>query len=336
MTTVQNPMRRRGRRFVPQDAAHGYHIGWYPICRSEELVPGEIFGAPFLNGRVVAMRDDGGAPSVLSAYCRHLGADLSIADVRDGCIVCPFHHWHYDVTGTCVKIPQDPDRIPDGARLWPFPAAESLGLVWAWHGDDDPGPLPAFTGHATEDLVVRVSANLHRHPVEPWVAIANSVDIQHLRELHGLRVEVDIDRLLNDAGDIDYEGTIGDPLLGDMRSWVRVFGTSCITLTFRPVAGGDDILMASAMTPEPGGGCRNYQIAAATAGDRSTERLAHVDALLEMGLAFGDQLVREDTPVIDGIHIRDDVLLPVDRALGRYFRYVREFPRSNTACDFLE
>src|ERR1039457_2542922 len=113
MTTVEaNVRRRRGDGFVPQDAEHGYHDAWYPIATSPDLVQGQLLGVPTLNGRAVAFRDDAGKPAVLSAYCRHLGADLSTGELRDGCVRCPFHHWTYDASGMCVEIPQAPGHIP--------------------------------------------------------------------------------------------------------------------------------------------------------------------------------------------------------------------------------
>ena len=71
------------------------------------------------------MRDTDGSPAVLSAYCRHLGADLSVGDVVDGCIRCAFHHWRYDSDGHVVEVPVD-EPIPDEARLYIFPIGRAV------------------------------------------------------------------------------------------------------------------------------------------------------------------------------------------------------------------
>jgi len=39
---------------------------------------------------------------VLDDSCPHAGASLSAGYVEDGCIICPWHHWAFDVnTGVC-------------------------------------------------------------------------------------------------------------------------------------------------------------------------------------------------------------------------------------------
>ncbi|MGH9033930.1 MAG: Rieske 2Fe-2S domain-containing protein, partial [Acidimicrobiia bacterium] len=85
MTVTERPTSRRGRGFEPQ-GPDGYHIGWYPVCLAEELEGGRLVGSDFLSGRVVAFRGPDGAPAVMSAYCRHLGADLAAGELVDGCV----------------------------------------------------------------------------------------------------------------------------------------------------------------------------------------------------------------------------------------------------------
>ena len=92
----------RGKPMPRQGEAGGYDQNWYPIALSRDVREGEIHGKEFLNGRVIVVRDPAGKAQVLSAYCRHLGADLSDADMVGGKIVCPFHKWGYDSTGQCV------------------------------------------------------------------------------------------------------------------------------------------------------------------------------------------------------------------------------------------
>jgi UDP-MurNAc hydroxylase len=37
-------------------------------------------------------------------FCPHAGEDLSNAEIKDGIITCPRHHWKWDVkTGECLK-----------------------------------------------------------------------------------------------------------------------------------------------------------------------------------------------------------------------------------------
>src|ERR1035441_8881280 len=87
-------------RLTPEpQGVGGFDECWYPVALSSEVAPGMVHGCEFLDGRVVVFRAAGGGVSVLSAYCRHLGADLADGDIKDDCIRCPFHHWTYDASG---------------------------------------------------------------------------------------------------------------------------------------------------------------------------------------------------------------------------------------------
>ncbi len=82
-----------GRR---QSASEPFHACWYPVALSSEIASGQAVGAAFLGGRVVIYRSELGVPHVRSAYCRHLGADLSVGKVVGESLRCAFHHWEYD------------------------------------------------------------------------------------------------------------------------------------------------------------------------------------------------------------------------------------------------
>src|ERR1700730_15247486 len=102
-----------------------FHACWYLLALSSELGTREIRGVNFLGGRVVVYRTEQGEAQVRSAYCRHLGADLSVGKVVGETIQCPFHHWRYERSGRCVDIPGG-DNLPTAARLFAFTGAESL------------------------------------------------------------------------------------------------------------------------------------------------------------------------------------------------------------------
>jgi phenylpropionate dioxygenase-like ring-hydroxylating dioxygenase large terminal subunit len=52
-------------------------------------------------------------------------------------IVCGYHGWTYDCSGTCVRIPQQPElAVPAGARVPAFHSQERFG--YAWVALDDP------------------------------------------------------------------------------------------------------------------------------------------------------------------------------------------------------
>ena len=333
MTAIENPKQRHGREFEPQ-GPDGYYEGWYPVCLAEELDGERLVGTDFLNGRVVAIRSEDGTPVVMSVYCRHLGADLSIGDVVDGCLRCAFHHWKYATDGHVVEVPVD-EPIPTDAQLYVFPSAEEFGIVWAYNGNGEPTEFPRFNGFETDALYFKPARRevLREYPVEPWVLLTNSCDIQHLRALHGLEIDVDPDAIEITADKIDYDAHIVDPMLGEMEQHITTFGTNTIMLTGK--MGGMDALMGSSAVPLPDGTSRNFQFAATPRTTGSDEEREQAEVAMSMGLAFGEQLLKDDDRVMSTIHFREDLLLPADRALTRFLRYVRSFPRANPARDFL-
>lgn len=58
-----------------------------------------------VEGRLVAVFDDGGTLRAVDNICRHVGAPLDEGAVNDGCVTCPWHGWRYDLsTGEHLTI----------------------------------------------------------------------------------------------------------------------------------------------------------------------------------------------------------------------------------------
>ena len=104
--------------------------------------------------------------------------------MRDGHLVCPFHGFAYDVTGICVATPYA--EPPASVRLKVFDTREILGLVFAWWGIDGRPPqwdLPdePSAGGEWSGMELRTL----RFPGHPQETTENSVDLAHLRYVHG-------------------------------------------------------------------------------------------------------------------------------------------------------
>jgi phenylpropionate dioxygenase-like ring-hydroxylating dioxygenase large terminal subunit len=166
------------------ETAAGFHQSWFPLALASELGSGQVMGRDFLGTRVILYRDATGRALVQSAFCPHLGADLSVGQVVDGQIRCAYHHWRFDCAGRCVDIPAG-DKIPPGARISTYPSAEAWGLIWAFNGEAPRFPVPRIPGAEERELVYETHFRGTR-ATDPWVAVSNGVDFQHLRTLHGL------------------------------------------------------------------------------------------------------------------------------------------------------
>ena len=162
--------------------------GWYFIASRKTIEKEKLIRMTWLGEEIVVWCNEDGDVCVADAICPHLGSDLGPEAggvVRNGCLVCPFHGFEYDVSGKCVATPYAPP--PRTARLKVFETHEILGLVFSWWGRGGRPPqwhLPPPPPQEESDwsgMEVR-SVRFAGHPQE---TTENSVDLGHLRYVHG-------------------------------------------------------------------------------------------------------------------------------------------------------
>jgi len=161
----------------------------------------DLFGRP-----LVAWRDGGDRPVVMSRWCPHQGASLALGRVTGGTLRCPFHHWRFDTTGSCVAVP-GLDRIPPTARVRGYPTVERYGFVWVWYGTPEPlydvpdfPPLARDRGRYVGFCYADRTTGTVRHLLE------NAVDHYHFRTLHGLALRDVAFTVLNDHDEAAANG----------------------------------------------------------------------------------------------------------------------------------
>ena len=66
--------------------------------------------------------------------CPHRGVRLSLGQMRDGELECPYHGWRFNHDGVCTLVPSQPGAHPL-AGLETVPAQTAYGLVWACLGE---------------------------------------------------------------------------------------------------------------------------------------------------------------------------------------------------------
>jgi nitrite reductase/ring-hydroxylating ferredoxin subunit len=297
------------------EAVRGFHQCWYPLGLSSELEPRQVIGRDFLGTRVVLYRDPAGKAVVQSAWCPHLGADLSVGQLVDGQIRCAYHHWRFDAAGTCVHIPTG-DKIPPGAKIATYPSAEAWGLIWAFNGDTPRFEPPRIPGVEESDLAVEAYRRGPRN-IDPWVATSNGVDFQHLRALHGLPAVMTPETVSVDDHSIDYR-TAGP----GFSQHGRITGTNCFAQHLS--IAGNDMFMLFAGCAVAASKSIGYYVIGVRNGLPPAERQAKLQALKQ----FVDKLYAEDAVVLDTIRFRKGVLVVSDRHLARFLKYVDEFPRA--------
>ena len=161
--------------------------GWYFIASRRSIRKAGLIQKTWMGEKIIAWCDEEGRVCVAEATCAHLGAQLGPAAggrVRDGRLVCPFHGFEYDVTGQCVATPFA--AAPGSAKLRVFETREVLGMVFAWWGTEGRSPQWSLPDAPTTDADwSELGFRTVRFPGHHQETTENSVDIAHLRYVHG-------------------------------------------------------------------------------------------------------------------------------------------------------
>ena len=157
------------------------HSYWQPIYRSEMLEAGKSTHLNILGQRFTLYRGESGAPHLISPYCPHRGARLSVGWVEGDHMRCFYHGWAYDGTGRCVEQPAEKNVGMERTKIGGWPVTEYLGLIFAYLGDGEPPPLPRFEAYHRDGFTqVRES----RRSWSYFDQLENSVDEVHFNFVH--------------------------------------------------------------------------------------------------------------------------------------------------------
>ncbi|HJY82932.1 MAG TPA: Rieske 2Fe-2S domain-containing protein [Candidatus Binatia bacterium] len=318
-------------RSIPAEGENGlFSQSWFPLCLSSEVGPGQVIGTDFLDGRVIVFRSASGKAQVLSAYCPHLGADLSVGDVYGDTIRCAFHHWQYDQDGVCVKTGVG-DPPPPGACLFKFSTAEKHGLIWAFNGDQPLFEIPDFP-YPEEELVRKVEVIDPILPVDPWVICCNTPDMQHHKALHGMTFDhQDPDEEIEWTEHsmlYDRKGRYANGEL--MEDRVGNYGTT-IFYQSSVFNGRWFSALVPLGLPRPGQ-TKGFLVLVARKSDGDA---TSTEAFLNFIMELLKHIVSEDIPIMQTIHFRPGTLTKSDKALGKFLQYVRNFPRAHPSAEFI-
>jgi nitrite reductase/ring-hydroxylating ferredoxin subunit len=324
----------RGERVPPQGEG-GFDICWYPVCLSRDIRAGEVKGLDFLDGRVIAYRGENGIVKVMSAYCRHFGADLGGGKVIGNQIRCPYHHWQYGQDGACKHIPIG-GAIPKNARQFVFPTIEKWGLVFAFNGLEPTYDLPEFPIPA-DQLAYRTSAAL-TCKLDIGLQVTNNVDFQHLIILHGLDIEKYPEVKFHKNG-LEQKGLVWRDNLrgGGAKSTIDALVAGSNFLMFGGDLAGHNAYMIATGTPVTAKGLSVvYTVVAMPRPDNSPEATAATATALGAMECWAHALmIDDDLPVTDNISFRMDNVLRHDRYIAEMFRYLQKYPRAHPSAEFI-
>jgi phenylpropionate dioxygenase-like ring-hydroxylating dioxygenase large terminal subunit len=136
--------------------------------------------------KLVFWRDEKGRVSCLRDKCPHRGVALSLGQVLDGHLECPFHGFQYDASGRCALIPANgrDAAVPKVFQVHHYPTYEAHGFIWVWWGQEPPADLqpPRFFDDIDDTFTYRTI-------YDPWDThysrvIENQLDVAHVPFLH--------------------------------------------------------------------------------------------------------------------------------------------------------
>ncbi|MEL6721752.1 MAG: aromatic ring-hydroxylating dioxygenase subunit alpha [Pseudomonadota bacterium] len=158
---------------------------WHVVASVEDCAPGSITATRLLSINLVIWRNhEPDSPiQVWRDYCPHRGVQLSLGEITNNNLACPYHGWQYNQAGKCVNIPAHPDKEPPaGAKATAYQCEERYGLVWVCLGT----PVSEIPEFPEWD-----DATYYRTYTEPYFIKAsafrvmdNFLDVSHFPILH--------------------------------------------------------------------------------------------------------------------------------------------------------
>jgi hypothetical protein len=195
------------------------------------------------------------------------------------------------------------------AAIANYPTAEAWGLIWAFNGQT-PLFAPPRIPDAEEAALVIESHLYGPRPIDPWLAVSNGVDFQHLRTLHNLAATPP-EMIATSSYGLEYQVENPAYLQHGM-----ITGTNCFAQHLRH-SGGNAWMMFTGRSLARGRSM-SYYVVGVLPGVGAKQRLAAVRAMVT-------RLIEEDAPVLNTIRFRRGTLVASDRFLARYFKYLTEF-----------
>lgn len=159
---------------------------WYVVARASEFTPDKPLHKKVLGQRLALFTTGDGKYTALNDRCPHMGAALSLGCVKDGSLVCPYHHFAFSGEGKCTKVPSIvKGKVPSTLMVDSYPVVEKYGLIWVFLGDlpEDQRPpivsVPEFDQPEFRKLYHDLTWNGSVRPM-----LENLIDFTHFSYLH--------------------------------------------------------------------------------------------------------------------------------------------------------
>ncbi len=185
---------------------------WYVAALGSEITT-EPLSRQILGEHVALFRTEAGQSVALADRCPHRGYPLSLGTVVGEQLVCGYHGFTFDCSGTCVAVPAQ-DRIPGRANVRAYRVVEQGPFVWIWMG--------------------RSEAEESSLPRTPWLT-----DVEQWSCVSGVaEINASFELLVDNLLDLSHEtylhrGSIGTPEVATTPIEVEVDEQTKVVRVFR-------------------------------------------------------------------------------------------------------
>jgi len=305
--------------------------GWFCVSRSHDLKVGDVQSLTFCEKQVVAFRTESGTPTVLDAFCPHLGAHLGEGGCVHGeTIECPFHAWRWN---TAKNIPPKAKET----KIFHYPCVEVNGFIWAWHhllGEEPTWEVPAIEGFNGEDDKWGKEHYYEYNINTVLQEIAeNDVDQAHFPKVHGSPSLPETESIQDGV----YRKTIAETLMNPNNDSVseeyKDDTQEMFTTTFTRESWGLGTVGLKMINLPPDGG-EFIMVNASCPVDskhsilRWTMRVSK-DIEDELGMMIIDSIangVLDDMPIWDNkSYVSDPILCDGDGPIAKFRKWVTQF-----------
>ena len=156
---------------------------WHPVAWVDEVGSAPVSSELLGEALVIWRAED--EVVVAIDRCPHRGTKLSLGEVREGALVCPYHGWWFGPTGSCERIPQlaSDSPIPARATLELLRSAERYGIVWT--ALEEPVALVPDFPEWDDPAYVHEALSAYTWQAGAGRMLENFIDLGHRGYLHG-------------------------------------------------------------------------------------------------------------------------------------------------------
>ena len=122
---------------------------WHPVA-DERTLGSSPMAVSVLEHPLVLWRDSSGSVHAWTDRCPHRGARLSMGQIAQDRLQCPYHGWQFDTRGQCRLIPASAElKPPAGYCASDHPVAVQHGLIWVQLQAQAEAEVPPFADESS-------------------------------------------------------------------------------------------------------------------------------------------------------------------------------------------